>query len=91
MVNNSFHNVAGPFSLEILAKLVNGKIYDGSKNNDFGSDKYLIYGASDIDNASKLILPGVGHFGKAMYNLKNKIVVLHNKELEHQSLWIHYI
>ena len=27
---------------------------------------------SDIDNASKLILPGVGHFGKAMYNLKNK-------------------
>ena len=53
MVNNSFHNVAGPFSLEILAKLVNGKIYDGSKNNDFGSDKYLIYGASDIDNAKK--------------------------------------
>ena len=27
---------------------------------------------SDIDNASKLILPGVGHFGKAMYNLKDK-------------------
>ena len=53
MVNNSFHNVAGPFSLEILAKLVNGKIYDGSKNNGFISDKYLIYGASDIDNAKR--------------------------------------
>ena len=50
MINNNFHKVAGPFSLEILAKLVNAKICGNNKG--FSGDKYLIYGAADIEKKS---------------------------------------
>ena len=49
MINNNFHTVAGPFSLEILAKLVDAKICGNNKG--LSCDKYLIYGAADVENA----------------------------------------
>ena len=47
MVNEIFHNIAGPFSVNEIAKLVNAKIYNLKKQN------LSIYGAADVDNAIK--------------------------------------
>lgn len=51
-----------------------------------GEDVIVVSSTADLYNANKLILPGVGHFGKGMENLKNsgfdsviKEMVLNNK------------
>ena len=46
MINTKFHNICGPFKVEVLSKLINAKIY----NADY---KRLINGAADVDNAKK--------------------------------------
>ena len=51
MKNNKFHKSVGPFSLAILAELVNAKIYNFEKDDKLNGKENLIYDASDIDNA----------------------------------------
>ena len=46
MINTYFHNISGPYSVEILSKLINAKVY----NTD---NKMLISGAADVDKAKK--------------------------------------
>ena len=46
MVNEIFHKVAGPFSINEIAKLINAKIYNLKDKN------LIIHGAADVDNAS---------------------------------------
>ena len=46
MVNEIFHKVAGPFSINEIAKLINAKIYN------LKDKKLFINGAADVDNAT---------------------------------------
>ena len=46
MVNEIFHKVAGPFSINEIAKLINAKIYN------LKDKKLFIHGAADVDNAT---------------------------------------
>ena len=46
MINTNFHNIDGPYSVEMLSKLINAKIYNAD-------NKRLISGASDVDHAQK--------------------------------------
>ena len=46
MTNNDFHNICGPYSVEMLSKLINAKVYNADH-------KSLISGAADVDNAKK--------------------------------------
>jgi len=52
-----------------------------------GYDTIVSSNINDIRNASKIILPGVGHFSKAMEKLKelNFISILNKKVLEHKT------
>ena len=46
MINTDFHNVCGPYSVEMLSKLINAKVYNADNTR-------LISGAADVDNAKK--------------------------------------
>ena len=43
--------------------------------NSFNAKAYLAKNLNDIKNADALILPGVGHFGHALKNLKKKCLL----------------
>jgi len=65
-----------------------GNIFSVAKRfRTAGADVSIAQTHSDILQADKLILPGVGHFGKAMDNLKKKelIAPLNEFVLEHQK------
>ena len=42
--------------------------------NSLNAKAYLATNSKDIKNADALILPGVGHFGHALKNLKKKLL-----------------
>jgi len=46
MINTNFHNICGPFTVDVLSKIINAKIYNAD-------DGKLINGAADVDNAKK--------------------------------------
>jgi UDP-3-O-[3-hydroxymyristoyl] glucosamine N-acyltransferase len=46
MINTDFHNICGPYSVKVLSKLINAKVYNAD-------NKSLISGAADVDNAKK--------------------------------------
>lgn len=51
------------------------------------SETIVASSVPDIERADKIILPGVGHFGKAMNNLHNSglMTILHHKVLEQKT------
>jgi len=52
-MNNKFHKPLGPFSLAILAELVNAKIYNYKNGTNLNEKENLIYDAADINNAEE--------------------------------------
>ena len=63
MINTNFHNICGPYTIDVLSKLINAKIYNADKQR-------IINGAADVDNAEKGYITFIA-FNNTLEKLKN--------------------